>query len=314
VTWNDVNGDDLAQGAPGCVFLTPGCEVNLAQVPTSFGVRRNRNPDPDLPRAYQMLYNISLQHEVMPRVAAGVAFTRRDFYNIFFTDNLAVPFSAYTRVLIPDPRGNGETVPVYNLDPAFLGRVNELDTNSNNTRTYSAIDLSINARFANGATLGGGTSTGRQVSVTCQVTDPNNLQYCNEKGFIPFRTQFKVSGIMPLPYGVRLSGVFQSTLGNEFIVNYRIDRTVAPNLTQSFVNVRLTEPGSQYLDRINQLDFSASKMFRIQNLQVSPQIDLFNALNAAPVLSANTTWGSSLGNVLSVLNARLIRVGVQMKF
>ena len=123
-----------------------------------------------------------------------------------------------------------------------------------------------------------------------------------------------MSGILPLPYGVRLSGILQSTLGNEFIVQYRVDRTVVPTLTQSFVNVRLTEPGSQYLDRINQLDFSASKVFKIQNVQVSPQIDLFNALNAAPVLTANTTYGSSLGNVLSVLNARLIRIGVQMKF
>jgi hypothetical protein len=57
-----------------------------------------------------------------------------------------------------------------------------------------------------------------------------------------------------------------------------------------------------------------SKVFKIQNVQVSPQVDLFNALNAAPVLTANTTYGSSLGNVLSVLNARLIRIGVQMKF
>jgi hypothetical protein len=217
-------------------------------------------------------------------------------------------------VTVPDPRGNGQTVPVYNLIPSFLGKVNELDTKSNNTRTFSAIDLSINARFANGASLGGGTSTGRQVSKACQVADPNLLQYCDEHGFIPFRTQFKMSGIIPLPYGVRLSGILQSTLGSEFIVQYRVDRTVVPTLTQSFVNVRLNEPGSQYLDRINQLDFSASKIFKVRNVQVSPQLDLFNALNAAPVLTANTTFGSSLGNVLSVLNARLIRVGVQMRF
>ncbi len=314
VSWVDLNNDDLAQGVPGCTYLTPGCEVNLAQVPNSFGVRRNRNPDPDLPRASQMLYNISLQHELLPRIAVGAGFTRRDFYDIFWINNQDVPFSAYTKLTVPDPRGNGQTVPVYNLIPTFLGRVNELDTKSDNTKTFSAIDLSISARLPRGASLGAGTSTGRQVSVTCQVPDPNSLQYCDESGFVPFRTQFKMSGILPLPYGVRVSGILQSTLGNEFIVQYRVDRTVVPTLTQTFVNVRLTEPGSQYLERINQLDFSASKTFKIQNVQVSPQIDLFNALNAAPVLTANTTYGSSLGNVLSVLNARLIRVGLQMKF
>jgi hypothetical protein len=78
--------------------------------------------------------------------------------------------------------------------------------------------------------------------------------------------------------------------------------------------VRLTEPGSRYYDRINQLDFSVAKTFKFHNIQVSPQVDLFNALNGAPVLTGNTTFGSSLGNVLSVLNARLIRFGVQAKF
>jgi hypothetical protein len=314
VAWSDVNGDDIAQGQLGCVYLTPGCELNLAQIPNSFGVRRNRNPDPDLPRAYQMLYNVSVQHELMPRVGVGVAYTRRDFYDIFYTNNLAVPFSAYTLLDIPDPRGNGQTVPVYNLMPAYLGRVNELDTKSDNTRTFNAFDVMLNARFANGATLSGGTSTGRQVSATCQVTDPNSLRFCDEGGYIPMRTQFKLSGILPLPYDVRLSGVFQSVLGNEFIAQYRVDRTVVPTLTQAFVNVRLTEPGEEYYDRINQLDFSISKIFKAGKVQVIPQLDLFNALNAAPVLAANTTWGSSLGNVLSVLNARLLRIGAQMRF
>jgi hypothetical protein len=172
----------------------------------------------------------------------------------------------------------------------------------------------LNARFANGASVTGGTSTGRQVSATCQVTDPNSLQYCDETGYIPWRTQFKLSGILPLPYNMRLSGVFQSVLGNEYIVMYRVDRTVVPTLTQTFVNVRLTEPGVEYYDQINQVDFSVSKVFKAGKLQVIPQVDLFNAWNAAPVLTANTTYGSSLGNVLSVLNARLIRFGAQVRF
>jgi len=314
VNWTDLNGNDLADAAPGCTYLVAGCELNLAQVPSNFGVRRNRNPDPDLPRAYQMLYNISVQHELLPRIAVGGGFTRRDFYDIFYTNNLDVPFTAYTKVDLPDPRGNGQTVPVYNLNPAFLGKVNELDTVSDNAKTFNAIDLSIQARLPHGASLGAGTSTGRQVAATCQVTDPNSLQYCDENGYIPFRTQFKMNGILPLPYDIRVSGIFQSTLGAEFITQYRVDRTVLPTLTQSFVNVRLTEPGSRYYDRINQLDFSVAKTFKFKNIQVSPQVDLFNALNAAPVLTGNTTFGSSLGNVLSVLNARLIRFGVQAKF
>ncbi len=38
VDWRDLNGDDIAQGARGCVYLTPGCELNFAQLPANFGV------------------------------------------------------------------------------------------------------------------------------------------------------------------------------------------------------------------------------------------------------------------------------------
>ena len=37
----------------GCVYLTPGCEINFAQLSSTFGARRNRNPAPDLARPYQ---------------------------------------------------------------------------------------------------------------------------------------------------------------------------------------------------------------------------------------------------------------------
>ena len=46
----------------------------------------------------------------------------------------------YTPVTIPDPRGNGQTVTVYNVTPQFAGQVNELDrTSTNNRRTYNGV-------------------------------------------------------------------------------------------------------------------------------------------------------------------------------
>src|SRR5215831_3537850 len=31
--WTDLNKDDIADGSPGCVYLTPGCEIDFARVP-----------------------------------------------------------------------------------------------------------------------------------------------------------------------------------------------------------------------------------------------------------------------------------------
>jgi hypothetical protein len=40
-----------------------------------------------------------------------------------------------------------------------------------------------------------------------------------------------------------------------------------------------------------------------------PELAMFNALNAAPVLTETLVYGPNLGKVTSILNARLLRVG-----
>jgi hypothetical protein len=45
-----------------------------------------------------------------------------------------------------------------------------------------------------------------------------------------------------------------------------------------------------------------------------PELGLFNALNANPVLGQTNTFGPALGNATSVLQARLVRFGLNMDF
>src|SRR5262249_45550550 len=169
---------------------------------------------------------------------------------------------------IPDPRGNGETLPVFNVSRSAFGQVNELDSNSEvNTRVYKGVDLGFNLRLPRGAALFGGTSTGRTLTKTCDTEDPNyvsatnpGLRFCDYNNFdVPLQTVFKLSGTYPLPYGVRLSGTLQHIPGSERVITYQVTRTQVPTLTAASVNVRLNEPGTEYNDTVNQLDFSISK-------------------------------------------------------
>jgi hypothetical protein len=80
------------------------------------------------------------------------------------------------------------------------------------------------------------------------------------------------------------------------------------------VNVRLNEPGTEYLARVNQLDLTLARAFRRGNMEVRPQLTLFNAFNVNPVTSLNNAWGSSLGRVNAVLNPRLLQLGATLKF
>jgi hypothetical protein len=336
VAWTDLNGDDIADGALGCVYLTPGCEINLAQTPTTFGARRNRNPDPDLKRPYQMVYNVGVTRELRPGVGVSVNYYHRKFYDIPYTRDLAKPMSVYMPYQIPDPRGNGQSITIHNIDPTALRTINELDTTSpNNSAAFHSVDFGINMRLANGAFLQGGSATGRMWSSICDGPDPNSYtgnfpivgilmggqRYCDQRQFdIPWRTNFKLSGAYPLPYGMRASAVFQSTAGDPLVQRYVVTASAFRNLTgaalgQSSVTVYpLNEPGSLYYDRVNQLDFTLAKVFRAGSWRITPDVTLFNILNANPIYSQNTSFGPSLGAPLRILEARLIRFGVQARF
>lgn len=304
-SWTDTNKDDIAQES----------ELGRSQNLT-FGVRRNTNPDPNIKRPYQRVYDVGIQREVRPGFAVSISYNQRSFYNIPWTDNLAFVPSDYALLSVPDPRGNGQTLPVYNISAAKFGQVNELDTHSDqNTRVYKGVDVSLNMRLPRGGTISGGTSTGRTLTQTCQVEDLNNLRFCDQTLYdVPLRTSFKLVGSYQLPYGVRVSANFQSVPGTERIITYQVNRQILPALVPSSVNIRLNEPGTAYNDRVNQLDFSLAKSIRSRGVELRPELTLFNALNANPVLTQTNTFGATLNNAVTIQSPRLIRFGATVKF
>jgi hypothetical protein len=85
-------------------------------------------------------------------------------------------------------------------------------------------------------------------------------------------------------------------------------------MTATTYVVDLTAPGVDYYERLNQLDVGLRRIVTIRGWRVSGQIDIFNATNSSYVKSQTTTWGSSLGQVLSTLQPRTMRLAVQLHF
>ena len=166
----------------------------------NFWARPADRPDPDQQRPYQMLYNVSVQQELRPGLSATLGYYHRRYHDMLWTDNLATTHADYSIIPIPDPRGNGQTLDVYSINPAKFGLVNQFVTNSSeNSRTYHGVDLSFLARLRAGAQVQGGVNTGKTHIHDCEADDPNALRNCDRS--YPFRTQVKVSGTVPLPYG-----------------------------------------------------------------------------------------------------------------
>jgi hypothetical protein len=317
-TWRDLNGNDIAE------INEMGPTTN-----TSFGTARFRNPNPDIERAYQLLYNVTLQHELRPGIGLSVQYNRRDYYDLGWTDNVLVSPSDYTPISIVNPLDSSKRLTVYNLAASKLGQVSELDsTSSSNKRHYNGVDFGINMRFGKG-TITAGTSTGRTIQNLCELENPNGgtlasqtvtvtnpgLSFCDDSQFdVPWLTTFKASGTYTLPYGLKVSTVFQDQPGDEKLITYSVGRTIVPTLTVATVNVRANEPGSLYYDRVRILDFSFARTFVRDRLRVTPKVDMFNSLNANNVIAETTTIGSALGRPTNVLNPRVFRLGVTFDF
>ena len=144
------------------------------------------------------------------------SYFRRDYKNLIWSDNLAIDPSDYTLFNVPSPLNNGETVTIYNLNPAKASAVNILDQNSSsNSRKYTGYDVSFQSRL-NRLTMFGGVSVGHTVTNTCQVEDPELPAVLRSVAARTSRmyTQFKFNGWYMLPWAVQVSGTFQSYPGD----------------------------------------------------------------------------------------------------
>jgi hypothetical protein len=215
LSWTDVNVDDIAQGELGCVYLTPGCEINFAQLPSTFGQPALATVDPDYRRVYNVETTAGIQHELLPRVSMSANWYRRSFHRLRVTDNLLRTMDDYQPYEVFHPI-TGQPFTIYDVTTAALRRVENFDTNSDGRRhVYNAFDVGINTRLPGGALLFGGFVTERNLRNVCDEPDnPNNLLYCDDsQNDIPYRPGLKLSGTLPLPWGVSVSGTWQDLAG-----------------------------------------------------------------------------------------------------
>ena len=226
--WTNLANDDIAHGEPGCVYLTPGCEINFAQVPKNFGKASLSNPDPKFKLPYTLAYNLGVTHELFPGVAVTAEWFHSVAKNILERNNTLRPgmmtgpssvFNANYRPVTVFSPIDGRAITMYDpISTAVQQSVANVDTNDPNlSNVYNGFEFNFNARLPRGGRLFGGTSTDRSIANACSAakTNPNFLQFCDQsKNGIPWRTQFKLVGTYPLPWwGLQFSGALQALPG-----------------------------------------------------------------------------------------------------
>jgi hypothetical protein len=331
--------------------------------PVDFGQLRARTTtyDPGIlegwgVRPYNWQGSVSFQHQLVDRVAVNVGYFRTWYGNFTVTDNRRITpadFDPYCVTAPVDARlgstSGSQICGLYDLSVAGSRAgtdnfVTKAENFGKRTEVYNGVDVTMNARFGERGLLQGGFSTGRTTFEDCAIIDspsPIRLvdgsrpitpptasmvspqQFCAYE--LPFsaQTQFKFSGVYPLPWwGIQMSGTFQNLPG----VNIAAIRTFTAQETTLGRNfsanvpttISLFEPNQLLDDRLTQVDFRATKLFRIGKWRFQGNFDVYNIFNANTVLAVNSTYASSgvnaWQNPTTVLAGRLFKIGGQVEF
>jgi carboxypeptidase family protein len=282
-------------------------------------------------RGYSWEFSTAVQHELLPRISANVAYSRRSVRNQLRTDNILVAPSDYDHfsLRVPTdsrlPDGGGYVISgLYDITPTKRSlqdnyRTFAKDNGGAPKDVYDAYDLTLNARLPGTATLQGGVDLARRSTEDCVAVDSPQLLYC--KSALPFLTQWKLLGSVQLPVRLRLSGTFQRVPGPVIAASYSFRSNEAIGLGRSFAagatatrTVQVIEPGLMYEKPFHQLDLRLTRRVQLRRHRFDLMADLYNVFNSNGIIRINTTWGNNWLRPTQILEGRLFKIGAQWEF
>jgi hypothetical protein len=312
--------------------------------------------DPDLlsgwgVRSGDWQWGVSIQQQVLPRVGVELSYLRRWLVNFPVTDNRARAPEDHTRfgVVAPSdsrlPNGGGYTLNgLYNVTPAAALRLNDnfqtLDSNiATETQSADNISLSVTARPRAGLTLQGGFNSAKTNADACDLhaalpeftvlgsnVGSTNPWCSTSTGWV---TRYTALATYTVPkVDVLVSGTVRSDQGQQLAANWAAPNSATVGLNRPFagiggqtITVNLIEPGTLFGDRVNEVNLRFAKILRWGRTRSNVGVDLYNAFNAAPVLTYNqtfipnvTTGTSAWLRPTSVLQARYVKLSAQIDF
>jgi hypothetical protein len=308
-------------------------------------------------RPWNWEFSAGVQHQLSPRLSAGITYYRRINGGFLVTDNTATTAADYTSYNLTVPTDarlplSGQSLTYYDVNPVLksgaLGNTtSNLTTFASNYGTqyqhWNGFDITATSRLAKGVTANGGVTFGKQMLDNCDLvqklpelltTPPaglSSVQMCHfESGWAP---QYKLLGSYTLPWqGIRISGNFQSIPGpvrQAAVLFTQAQITSAlgrPATAPGNKNALVIEPynatgffGTEFGDRLNQLDLRFSKIFKFGSKNtVDANFDIYNAFNSDAVLLESATYSGVNGGAwqlpTSVIQGRIIKFGVRWDF
>jgi hypothetical protein len=293
---------------------------------------------------------VGVQQELMERVMLDAQFTRHWFGNFLATQSRATPPSAFDAFCITAPtdsrlpNGGGNQICGFtDVNQTYFGVVpDNLVTKASNfgdvSDVYTGLDVTVTARLARGGVVSGGVSTGRQVTDICDmigeanvgsnaVSSAGNIGGTNIASFPsslycrvepPYLADVKALVSYPLPWwGLSASATLQNRQGPQVLASYVVNSsqtTLGRPLSVGTATTNLIAPGTEYGDRVNQLDVRIAKALNAGRARIRTTMDIFNVFNTNATLTWNTRHGPSWLTPTQIMQGRLIKFGAQLDF
>jgi hypothetical protein len=348
--WKDLDGNGTTINGDGSVQFDEIGASNNKLFGTLAGIDKY---DHNLNRDKNWTYELTASHELFPRISVGGGYYHRRYYDLAWTDNLAVasctvaadcvasgqwiPF-VYTAPA--DSRlnnGGSEQITLYNLRPDLVGVKNNLLTQSNDYRTYDGLEATANFQLPKRAFAFTSITAGKTHTYACTgggvnpaggaQDNPNNLRYCDQT--TPYRYIYKVSGGVPLRWNTMISGNFQifdapgSGLflvppyfaANQVVNAANAGRTITGGQTTiSSISVNLLEPNKIFQEYYKIADVRFSKTMTMGKYRTTALAEFENLFNIRSINSVTQNYGANWLRPATVQRGLNVRFGIQMRF
>jgi hypothetical protein len=328
---------------PDCDLLAPSANGECGALSNpAFGTAQGTSrPDDAIREGWGVRQNNwevsgGVHHELVSRVSVDFSYFRRWYGNFTVTDNLALTPADYTEYCITAPadsrlpEGGGNRIcGLYDVNRIVSPNnlVTFADNYGEQTETYNGIDATVTARLPRRISLSGGLSSGTSNNVdsinsrsNCFVVDsPGQLRFCDID--MPWRTGVRFLGTFGLPWDMDAGLTFLNNPGPQItaaytVVSSQVQFVDSPRtaLTLGSATIPLIEPGTEFGERMTQVDVRVGKTFRYRAMRIRALLDVANLFNSNAVLVLNTTYGGNWQRPTYVLPGRLIKPTVQIDF
>jgi hypothetical protein len=312
--WNDLNKDGIFENG------------EQGQLNSSSGGVGSTQLDPNLKDQRTREVATWFEHELLPNFGVHAGFIWRRIDQLYQSDNLNRPLSAFNvpvTVRDPGPDGTqaatGPQIQAFNLNPANLALpvVNFLHNTPGKDDFYN-LEFSANKRMSNRWSLNASyayrwnydLSTGyfgQTLRVRQDIANPNDA-INTDNGRLDFGLwSAKINGSIEGPMGLRITPAVRLQSGQPYARTFLVTMNYG---SQRF----LAEPiGAHQQDNIVLVDTRVEKVFKIaKSRSISAFIDGYNLSNINAAQNINWGSGSTYQLPTTIVPPRLFRFGAKL--